>query len=49
MHMWHDHLQLDLRIKCVVTYDKELGCIHMTKNCQLDLDKVCPQNDVHWK
>jgi len=24
MSMWRDHLQLDLQLKCVITYDKEL-------------------------
>jgi hypothetical protein len=38
-----------LLLKCVVTYDKKLGCIHMKKNCPLDLDKVFPQNDVHME
>ncbi len=45
--MWHDHLQLHLQLKCVVAYDKKLECIHVAKNCSLDLDKYCPLNDVH--
>jgi len=47
MPMWHDNLQLNLRLKWVVTYDKELGRIHMGKHCALDLDKDCPLDDVH--
>jgi hypothetical protein len=39
MPMWHDHLQLDLQLKCVVTYDNELRCTHMAK--------ICPLDDVH--
>jgi len=47
MLMWYDHSQLHLLLKCIVTYDKKLGCIHVTKICPLDLDKDCPLNDVH--
>jgi hypothetical protein len=36
-----------LQLKWVVTYDKELGCIHVEKHCALDLDKDCPLGDVH--
>ncbi len=47
MPMWHDHLQLSLWLQWVVTYDKELGCMHMEKHCALYLDKDCPIDDVH--
>jgi hypothetical protein len=45
--MWHDHLWLDLQLKHVITYDKELGCIHVAEICPLDLDKDYPPNGVH--
>jgi len=35
MPMWQDHLQLDLQLNCVVTYDKKLGCIHVVINDNL--------------
>ncbi len=47
MPMWHEHLQLDLHVKCVTTYDKELRFIHVAKIYQLDLDKDFPLDEVH--
>jgi len=47
MPMWHNHLQLDLQLKCVMTYDNEVKCTHAAKICPLDLDKYCPLDDVH--
>ncbi len=48
--MWHDHLQLDLQLKCVITYDKELKCIHVAKKIPLDLDNDYPLDDMYtWQ
>jgi hypothetical protein len=47
MLMWHNHLQLHLQLKCVVTYDKKLACIHVAKFFPLDLDKNLLLNDVY--